>query len=176
MFEFTLTDLWRTSVASVAIFVIVVAVVRLNGLRTFSKMSSFDFAVTVAAGSILASVAVGGAGILTGLVALVVVIGAQRVVAMLRRERQFERVVDNTPVLLMANGEMLEDRMLETRVTSADLRAKLREANVLDISEVRAVVLETTGDISVLHGSSLDASLLQGVRGAERLEDTDFQA
>lgn len=36
-------------------------------------------------------------------------------------------------------------------VSQADLMAKLREANVLQLSQVKAVVFETTGDISVLH-------------------------
>lgn len=35
----------------------------------------------------------------------------------------------------------------------------------MDFSEVRAVVLETTGDISVLHGDHLSERLLKGVRG-----------
>ena len=46
--------------------------------------------------------------------------------------------------------------------------AKLREANVLDISEVRAVVLETTGDISVLHGESCAETVMEGTRHAHR--------
>ena len=32
----------------------VVALIRINGLRTLSKMNSFDFVVTLAAGSLLA--------------------------------------------------------------------------------------------------------------------------
>lgn len=43
--------------SSLAILIAVVAFVRIIGLRSFSKMSSFDFAVTVAMGSLLASVA-----------------------------------------------------------------------------------------------------------------------
>ena len=46
--------------------------------------------------------------------------------------------------------------------------AKLREANVIDFSQVKAVVLESTGDISVLHTSNddieLNNDLLEGVR------------
>lgn len=41
--------------------------------------------------------------------------------------------------------------------------AKLRENNVSRLEDVRAVVLETPGDISVLHGEALDDILLDGV-------------
>ncbi|WP_420433812.1 YetF domain-containing protein [Hyphobacterium sp.] len=53
-------------------------------------------------------------------------------------------------------------------MTEADLYAKLREANVLEMSAVRAAVLEQTGDVSVLHGdTSLDNAILDGVRSAQ---------
>lgn len=52
-----------------------------------------------------------------------------------------------------------------------DVYAKLREANVLSLDQVRCVVLETTGDISVMHGDPdgppISGELLQGVVGAE---------
>ena len=40
----------------IAIFTIIIVITRISGLRTFAKMSSFDFASTIAIGSILASV------------------------------------------------------------------------------------------------------------------------
>ena len=42
---------------------------------------------------------------------------------------------------------------------------KLREANVLNTNQIRAVVLETTGDISVLHGEGeLQDDILKDVQ------------
>ena len=50
-------------------------------------------------------------------------------------------------------------------MTEDDVRAKLREANVAGYDEVRAVVLETTGSVSVLDGArEIDHDLLRGVR------------
>ena len=174
MIEQWLATSWREAglvvVSSVAIFIAVVGITRLNGLRTFSKMSSFDFSVTVATGSILATVAATSSSLTNGIIALATIIGAQRLVARLRRSGSLEQVVDNTPLLLMDGSRVLEANMAKARVTKADPRAKLREANALDLDSVRAVVLETTGDISVLHGSHLDPSLLEGVIGAERLQ------
>ena len=61
--------------------------------------------------------------------------------------------------------------------THADLVAKLREANVLDFSSVRAVVFEATGDISVLHGEGpLDERLLAGVQGGEARTGTSVSS
>ncbi len=69
-----------------------------------------------------------------------------------RRHHQISRVVDNQPLVLMAGQRMLSDNLLQARMTQDDVRAKLREANVYNYESIRAVVFETTGDISVLHG------------------------
>ena len=57
----------------------------------------------------------------------------------------------NTPILLMKDGKVIHENLKKALVSKADLMCKQREANVLRLSQVRAVVFETTGDISVLH-------------------------
>lgn len=166
----SMTEVWLVLLSSLVIYLAVILVVRLNGLRSFSKMSSFDFAVTVAIGSLLASVAATSTSLTNGLIAVAAIILFQRVVAVARRNTGIEKALDNQPTLLMLGAEMIEENMRNTRVTPADLRAKLRAANVTDLSQVQAVVMETTGDVSVLSGTSLDPALLEGVIGVERLK------
>ena len=163
----TWTEAGLVVLSSVAIYAAVIVTVRLNGLRSFSKMSSFDFAVTVATGSLIATVAATTTSLANGVVALAAIMGSQRLVAAARRRTGFERLVDNTPILLMAGDRMIEEHMMQARITPDDIRAHVRAANVLDWSDVRAVVLETTGDVSVMHGGELDPSILEGVIGAE---------
>ncbi len=154
-------------------FVLVPAIVlltRLNGLRSFAKMSSFDFAMTVAIGSALAGTILGDPTDLpAGMATLTALFAVQAVIAILRlRFRSVEGLVDNTPVMLMRDGRVLEDGLLSGRVTREDLTAILRQAGVRRIADVHAVVLETTGDFSVLAGGDgIDPELVGGVRGAE---------
>lgn len=148
----------------------IVAYVRIAGLRSFSKMSAFDFAVTVAFGSLLASVALTGSSLLDGLVAAASLLALQAALAYGRFRFGLSRVVDNDPLLLMAEGRFLDAHLRRSRVTRDDLRGKLREANVHHYRDVRAVVLETTGAISVLHGpGDLDPDILDDVIGADEL-------
>lgn len=157
------------------IYVLAVLLTRVNGLRTFSKMSSFDFAITVAVGTVVASTALAPTpSLLEGGVALATLFGLQRLMSWLRVRTGASDVVDNQPLLLMVGPDFLYENLKAARVTRADILAKLREANVLDFDEVRAVVLETTGDISVLHGDpdekKLNPALLEGVMGGEKVE------
>lgn len=145
----------------------VVFVVRVIGLRTFSKMTAFDFVATVATGSLLAGAcqATTWPEFAQPTLAISALLGAQFVIAKLRQASDgFEEVVQNEPVILMRDGVIFDAALRETRVARADLIAKLREANALRFLDVRAVVLETTGDISVLHGDTLEEGILEGAR------------
>jgi uncharacterized membrane protein YcaP (DUF421 family) len=162
-------DLLVVLAASLAIYLWVIAATRIAGLRSFSKMSAFDFAMTVAIGSIIASTALGAASLLSGLVAVAVLYLAQVVVSRLRRATRIEGLVDNTPLLLMDGPHIVDEHLALARLTREDLRHKLRAANVLRPDDVKAVVLETTGDVSVLQGEGpLDPAVVQGVRCGSR--------
>jgi uncharacterized membrane protein YcaP (DUF421 family) len=147
----------------------IILLVRVVGLRSFSKMTNFDFVMTIAMGSLLAgsSQSQDWTGLLQSGVAMASLFAVQYSVSRLRQwSPRLDALVQNTPVLLMKDGVVLHHALRATRVTEEDLIAKLREANALDFASVRAVVLETTGDISVLHGNDLKEALLKGVARA----------
>ena len=158
-------------VSAVLVYVAVIVLTRLAGLRSLAKMSSFDFAATVAVGSTVSSTALGTAPLTNGVVALTMLYGLQYVIATLRRKKAFHGAVDNEPMLLMANGEILEGNLQHARISRQELWAQLRLSGVHRREQVHAVIMETTGDMSILQGDGpFDPELLQGVRGAERLE------
>ena len=145
----------------------IILLTRVSGLRSFSKMSGFDFAVTVAMGSILAAmVTAPGTGILVFLAAFAALFALQIGLAHLRaRSRAVEDVMGNAPLLVMENGRPLTDNLRRSGMTLDDLHGKLREANAFDLSKVHAVIFEPTGDVSVLHGEGeVSPEVLDGVR------------
>jgi len=151
-FTASATSLYAIILTAIGIYICTIVYTRLAGKRSFSKMSSFDFAMTVAIGSILASTILSkSTSLLQGAVGLASVYVLQLFVALLRRNKQFQKLVDNKPVLLMDGQEILHENLKKSHVTLDDLKSKLREANVLELSQVRAVIFEATGDIAVLH-------------------------
>ena len=153
--------------STLAMYAAIIAITRLNGPRSFAKMSAFDFATTVAIGTLLGSTIVSeNPSVLRGVVAVSALLGLQHLIARLRvAGRGFRRGIDNSPLLLMRDGEILHDNLRASRVAESDLWFQLRAANVGDVGAVRAVVLETTGEVSVLHGDAFDQRLLRGVTG-----------
>ena len=168
-FDVSYESVIAISLSAVGIYAAVILFTRIAGKRSFSKMSSFDFAMTVAVGSILASTVLNSSvSLMEGVVGLAAVYILQIIAAFLRRFTFFHQLIDNTPLLLMDGPRILEGNLKKARLTSNDLRAKLREANVINLSQVRAVVFETTGDISVLHttneGEEVEDWLLNDVK------------
>lgn len=159
--------LFYVFVSTIVVFISIILLTRIFGKRSFSKMSSFDFACTIAVGSIIASTLLSkSVSLLQGLFALVLIFLLQIITASLRRFSFFCKIVDNKPLLLMKNKTILWENLKKANVTEDDIKAKLREANVIELNEVKAVVLETTGDISVLHSKqkdSIDAWIIEGV-------------
>ncbi|MEM7689322.1 MAG: YetF domain-containing protein [Pseudomonadota bacterium] len=148
--------------------IVVIVATRVIGLRSFSKMTAFDFISTVAIGSLMANAA--GAtkweSFLQDSFAILAILAFQAVLAMgRRRSSAFSRLIENDPIMLVENGQWNETALRRTRVAQSDIWAKLREANVFSIDNVQAVVLETTGDISVLHADeTVDDKILTDVR------------
>ncbi len=153
-----LPALLKTAASAVIMLSLLLIIVRVNGLRSFAKMSSVDFASTLAIGSILASVTINTQNsIVKGVVAIVFIISFQHLFSKLKRNsNKVEQITENSPKYLMVGSKIIKDNMDTSGITYADLMAKLREANVTDFSQVKAVVFETTGDINVLHGQDDD--------------------
>lgn len=157
-------------VSTVGVYVAVIALTRIAGVRSLATMSSFDVAATVAVGSTVASTALGSTPLASGVLVLLLLYALQWCVARLRRRGALAGAVDNRPLLLMAGPHLIAPSLRQVGVSSSEVSAALRRAGVLRLQDVRAVVMETTGDLSVLTGEGpLDAQLLDGVRGREHV-------
>lgn len=156
-------------ISSIGIYISLILFTRMYGVRSFSKMSSFDFAITVAIGTVIASTTLTeNPPLLQSVAALGCLFVIQMTVAKFRNYSFIQKIVDNRPILLMKGAEILQENMMAARVTREDLLAKLREANVTQFNQIKAVVMETTGDISVLHHQDadhlIDEVLIEDVR------------
>ena len=81
----------------------------LMGLRSFFKLSSHDFAMTVGIGSILAYTVLSDTPSLSqGLFAVAVLFVIQGVVSIIRRKvKSLKSLIDNQAIILMAQGDYL---------------------------------------------------------------------
>jgi uncharacterized membrane protein YcaP (DUF421 family) len=167
----TWADALRVVISAIALYTAVLLVIRVLGQRTLATMSSFDLAAIIALGAVIGRAILGYTPTLAaGLLGLVTLLALQWITGQIRRLRRGAQLVNSRPVLLMAGHDMLRDNLARSHVVEEEVRAKLRLAGIRHPSEVACVVLESTGQISVLRrGQPIDPALLDGVAGAERM-------
>ncbi len=132
-----------------------VAMLRVSGNRTLSKMNAFDLVVTVALGSTLATILLSrDVALVEGLTAFALLIGLQFAVTWLSvRSTRASRLVTSEPRLLVHRGRVLHRQLRAARVTGGEVRAVLRQHGVPDVAGVAALVLETDGSFSLIRSS-----------------------
>ncbi len=149
---------------------------RMAGLRSFSKLSSYDFAMTIGIGSILASTVVSKSTSLSqGLFAVGMLFALQTIVSLVRRRVKFiKALLDNQAIILMVDGEYLSDNLREAKLSRSDVQEVLRKHGIKSKSEVFAVIMETTADMSVIKNNEVipDWSLFDDVRDSQLLAQT----
>ena len=144
--------LLRTLVVGVLAYVALVLLLRASGKRTLSKFNAFDFIVTIALGSTLASVLTSQqVSLLQGVTALAVLLGLQFAITWLSvRVARVREIVKGEPTLLAHRGEALAGALRRERVTMEELHAAVRESGAGSLEDVEAAVLETDGTITVV--------------------------
>jgi uncharacterized membrane protein YcaP (DUF421 family) len=170
VFDLDFPKLLQTVAGGLLAYVALVALLRVSGKRTLSKWNAFDFVVTVAIGSTLATVLVSGqTSLVQGLVGFGLLVVSQRVVAWLAmRHPRFRHWIKSTPRLLLRDGRIDTGALRAERVTEAEVRAAVRASGHGRLEDVAAVVLETDGSVSVISGpQGACGSALEGVRGIE---------
>ncbi len=157
----------RTALVGVLAYACLIVFLRISGKRTLSKMNAFDFVVTVALGSTLASILLSkDVSLAQGALALGLLIVMQFVVTWSSvRMRWVRRLVTGEPSLLLHRGVFLDGALRRTRVTKDEIRAAVRAAGLSGLEEAEAVVLETDGSFSVIRsGTDGPGSSLAGIR------------
>ncbi len=157
----------RTLLVGVMAYLVLVLFLRIAGNRTLSKMNAFDFVVTVALGSTLASILLTkDVSLASGALALGLLIALQFAVTWTSiRAPWIRRIVTGEPRMLLYRGEFLHAALRKARVTDSEVRAAIRSAGIPALQDVEAVVLETDGSFSVVRrNDGQEASSLKGVR------------
>lgn len=148
-------SLLHIGICALLSYIVLFVFIRISGKRTLSKLTAFDFVVTVSLGSILSSMMLGKSPILEGAVALIVVIGLQYVLAYsAKKSTSLEKVLNSKPTLLYYQGSFIEEAMDREVVTREEVFAAVREFRMHNMAEVLAVVMEINGELTVVKKES----------------------
>lgn len=145
-------DLVRILAVGAAAYGALVLLLRLSGKRTLAKLSAFDFVVTVALGSTLATILLDSRTTWAdGVTALATLVILQLLAAALTAWTSSGlRLLTSGPSVLLRDGVADNPTMRRQRVSMDELRQAVRASGSGDLSAIAAVVLETDGTMSVI--------------------------
>ena len=144
--------LLRTLIVGVLAYLCLLVILRLSGKRTLSKMNAFDFVVTVALGSTLATILLSkDVSLAQGVLALALLVSLQFALTWSTvRAPWLRSLVTGEPRLLLYEGRCLPKAMRRSRVAEEEIRAAIRAAGKASMEDAHAVILETDGSFSVV--------------------------
>ena len=141
---------WQETDRAVIIFVLGLVMLRVSGLRTFSRFSPLDTVVTIIIGSNLSRASTGNAPFLSTIVASFAFVLLHRALAQaVLHSRVVGQILKGEPRPLVVDGALPPDVMHKEAITLRDLEEALRLRGLSGLHQVRDATLERNGSISI---------------------------
>ena len=138
---------------SIAIYLFLLVVFRIAGKRSLAQITTFDFVLLLVIGEATQQALLGNDFSLTNAYLIIVTLIGIDIGFSLIQQR-FPRLtpwLDDTPLLLVENGNVIEKRMSKSRISEADIMHAARSSQGLErMDQVKYAVLERTGEISII--------------------------
>ena len=143
---------WHFPLRAVAIYVLVMVLVRASGKRAVGQFTPFDLVMLILIGNAVQNGLNGGDNSLTGAALLAVcLIALNYAVALVAaRNPRARKLIEGEAVILARDGKIHRDVLRQQLVSNADFNEAMREAGCTDIERIRVATLETNGRISIV--------------------------
>ena len=141
---------WQETMRAGIVFVVGLLLLRLSGLRTFSRYAPIDTIVTIVIGSNLSRAMTGSAPFVPTLAASLVLVLLHRALASAALHvPQLGRLLKGAPRPLIVEGDLLHASLRKEAITQEDLHEALRLKGLHDFGQIRTATLERNGQISL---------------------------
>ena len=145
-----------TIIRTVILYCFVVFSVRLMGKRQLSELQPSELVVTLLIADV-ASLPMGDNDepMLAGIIPTVILVSLEIIVSILMmKNSRFRKIICGSPVMVIEDGNLLQDKMRNLRMTTEDLCVQLRQQGVFSLEDVQYAIVETNGNLSVLEKPS----------------------
>lgn len=136
---------------TIILYLTMIVVIRLMGKRQIGQMEPSEFVVSMMVAN-LATIPMedDGIALFAGFVPILTILGAELILSYLNlKNSRIRKLLCGKPVILIENGNILQQNLRKVRISLDELTGHLREKDVLDIRSVQYAILETNGNLSV---------------------------
>lgn len=136
---------------SVILYLIVIFALRLMGKRQLGELQPGELVITILISNI-ATLPIENPALplLPGILPILILVCLEVIMSFLAMKfKKLRKLVSGSPKIVIRDGIILQDTMLELRLTIDDLLMALRNNQIFSPEEVQFAIVETTGAISV---------------------------
>ena len=135
---------------TVFVFFLIFAVTRAVGRRELSSLEPFDMILLVVIGDLVQQGVTQSDYSLTGATTVIATLALLTVFTawLSFRVRRLRPILEGDPIVIVADGAVLERNLRRQRMTVEEVEAEARLQQIASLEEVRFAVLETNGKIS----------------------------
>jgi uncharacterized membrane protein YcaP (DUF421 family) len=142
-----------TAIKSALIYVILLVLMRLAGRRTLAEVSTFDFILLLIIGGTTQRSLLGqDYSVTNALIVVVTLVLMDVVFSLIERDHPtFAKIVNGSPLIVVEDGRLLQNRMRWSRLTESEILAAARRKHGIDrLEDIKFAILEASGDISII--------------------------
>ena len=135
---------------TVFVFLLIFGVTRAVGRRELSSLEPFDMILLVVIGDLVQQGVTQSDYSLTGATTVIATLALLTVFTawLSFRVRRLRPILEGDPIVIVADGEVLERNLRRQRMTVEEVESEARQQQISSLDEVRFAVLETNGKIS----------------------------
>lgn len=136
-----------------AVYLVLLLVFRLSGQRSLAQITTFDFILLLIVGEATQQALLGEDYSLTNAALVILTLVVLDVLMTLVKERSpaVDRLIDGLPLVILADGKLLHERMKQVRIDESDILSAARERHGLErLDQIKYAVLERSGGVSIV--------------------------
>ncbi|MEI6322848.1 MAG: YetF domain-containing protein [bacterium] len=143
---------WEFVLRGIIIYIFLIVILRATGKRQIGQMSPFDLVLLlVLSNGVQNSMNGGDNSISGGIILSITLVTTNWLTGRITfASKKAERFIEGVPQVLMHDGKVYEKTLADAQLTRHELMAAIRSEGYSDLAEVRAVMLENDGSISVI--------------------------
>ncbi|HEX3053012.1 MAG TPA: YetF domain-containing protein [Aggregatilineaceae bacterium] len=142
-----------TILRSTVVYLFLLLLFRLTGKRSLAQITSFDFILLLIISEAIQQAMLGEDSSMTNAFLIVITLVGLDVGMSLIKQRapKIEKWMDGLPLILVEDGQPIQECMEKARVNEQDILSSAREKQGLErMDQIKYAVLERSGGISII--------------------------
>jgi uncharacterized membrane protein YcaP (DUF421 family) len=136
-------------IRSLSLFFLIWLSTRLIGKRTISRVKPINFISFIVLAIVASLISLNLVNIISGFIVLLTWLLLPIVIDFLSIKSQvIHQLINGKETVLIKHGKIMEENLIQLRMTGEDLLSELRSKNIFNLTDVEFAVMETNGELN----------------------------